>query len=210
MHIEKAHPVLEGYEGTTMLPGPEFRVHVAARADPYQLSVIPNYPAFPPEMVYPKVVSGGVPQTDGPAGIFRQQGNARIAYFPGDVDRTYLRSGDPDFSRLMINSVHWLMNGHEQPASVQGKGELELFAWETEPGFALHILNYTNPRMTQPFMTEIYETGPLKARFTLPDGRKLASVRALRAQRDLHFTQSEGTIHFEVPSVTDYEVIALT
>jgi hypothetical protein len=205
MHIDKPHPVLEGYEGTTMLPGPEFRVQVAAGEDPFHLSVIPNYPAFPPEMVYPRV-----PHTDEPAGIFRLQGNSRIVYFPGDVDRTYLRSGDPDFSRLIINSVHWLMNGHEQPASVEGKGELELFAWETEAGFALHMLNYTNPRMTQPFMTEIYETGPLKARFTVTGGRKISSVRALRAQRDLHFTQAEGTIQFEVPPVGDYEVIALT
>ena len=89
------------------------------------------------------------------------------------------------------------------------RDSLELFAWETEPGFALHILNYTNPRMTQPFMTEIYETGSLKARFTVPGGRRIASVRALRAQRDLHFTQAEGIIHFEVPPVGDYEVIAL-
>ncbi len=102
------------------------------------------------------------------------------------------------------------MNGHEQPASVEGKGELELFAWETEPGFALHILNYTNPRMTKPFITEIYETGPLKARFKVPGGRKMALVRALRGQQDLHFTQAEGLVHFEVPSVADYEVIALT
>ena len=87
---------------------------------------------------------------------------------------------------------------------------LELFAWETEPGFALHILNYTNPGMTRPFISEFYPTGSLQARFQVPGGRKIASVRALRALRNLPFKQIEGTVTFDVPSVLDYEVIALT
>jgi hypothetical protein len=156
-------------------------------------------------MVYPRTR-----RTDQPAAIFRQQGAARIAYFSGDVDRTFLRSGHPDFSRLLINSIHWLLNGQPLPATVEGSGMLELFAWETEPGFALHILNYTNPRMAHPFISQFYPTGPLQARFQMPDGRKIASIRALRATRDLSFKQSAGTVTFEVPSVVDYEVIAMT
>jgi hypothetical protein len=35
-------------------------------------------------------------------------------------------------------------------------------------------------------------------------------VRALRALRDLPFKQLGSTVSFEVPSVLDYEVIALT
>ena len=34
---------------------------------------------------------------------------------------------------------------------------VEMFAWETEPGFALHLLNYTNPNMTRPFVTDVYK-----------------------------------------------------
>ena len=206
MRMERPHPVLESYKGTTILPGAEFRVPVS-KINPQELnlSVIPNYPAFPPEMVYPRIR-----RTDEPAAIFRQQGSARIAYFPGDIDRTFLRSGHPDFSQLLINSIHWLMNGQELPATIEGSGMLELFAWETEPGFALHILNYTNPGMMHPFISQLYPTGPLQARFSVPDGRNIGSVRALRAARDLHFNQSEGTVRFEVPSVVDYEVIAIT
>lgn len=206
MHMDQPHPVLEGYKGTTILPGAEFRVTVS-RLNPQDLhlSVIPNYPAFPPEMVFPRIH-----RTDEPAAIFRQQGSSRIAYFPGDIDRTFLRSGHPDFSQLIINSVHWLMDGQQRPATVEGRGMLELFAWETAPGFALHILNYTNPGMTHPFISQFYPTGSLQARFQVPDGRKIASVRALRALRNLPFKQIEGTVTFDVPSVLDYEVIALT
>jgi hypothetical protein len=101
------------------------------------------------------------------------------------------------------------LNGQQLPATVEGAGLLELFAWETEPGFALHILNYTNPRSMHPFISQFYPTGALQARFQVPAGRRIASVRALRANRDLAFKQSEETVTFEVPSVVDYEVIAL-
>ena len=206
MRMEQAHPVLEGYTGTTILPAAEFRVPVSQLSSGgLHLSVVPHYPSFPPEMVFPRIR-----RTDEPAAVFRQQGSSRIVYFPGDIDRTFWRCGHPDFSRLIINSVRWLLNGQELPASVEGNGMLEMFAWETEPGFALHILNYTNPNMTRPFISQFYPVGPLQARFHVPEGRKITSVRALRASRDLSFKQSEGEVRFEVPSVPDYEVIALT
>jgi hypothetical protein len=206
MHMDQPHPVLEGYKGTTILPGAEFRVGVSRlKPEDLHLSVIPSYPAYPPEMVFPRIR-----RTDEPAAIFRQQGSSRIAYFPGDIDRTYLRSGHPDFSQLIINSVHWLMDGQQLPATVEGTGMLELFAWETDPGFALHILNYTNPGLSRPFISQFYPTGSLQGRFQVPDGRKITSVRALRALRNLPFKQIEGTVTFDVPSVLDYEVIALT
>jgi hypothetical protein len=206
MHIDQPHPILDGYAGTTILPGPEYRVPVG-RLDsgtPH-LTVVPYYPAFPPEMVFPRVR-----HTEEPAAVFRQQGSSRIVYFPGDVCRTSWRSGHPDFSRLLINSVHWLLNGQSPSASIEGNGVLELFAWETEAGHALHILNYTNPNMTRPYVSQFYPTGPLQVQFRVPDNRKISAVRALRALHDLPFKQSEGAIRFEVPSVVDYEVVTFT
>jgi hypothetical protein len=206
MHMDQAHPVLEGFEGTTILPGPEFRVPVSRHSPgALHLSVVPNYPAFPPEMVFPRIR-----RTEEPAAVFRQLGVSRIVYFPGDIDRTFWRCGHPDFSRLLINSVQWLLNDQPSPVSVEGNGILELFAWETEPGFALHILNYTNPRMTHPYASQLYATKPLQAQFRIPGDRKIASVRALRALRNLPFKQSEGAVTFEVPPILDYEVIAMT
>jgi hypothetical protein len=206
MHMDRPHPVLDGFEGTTILPGAEFRVPVArAGLDAAHLSVIPNYPAFPPEMVYPRV-----PKTEEPAAMFRELGSARIAYFPGDVDRAYLRSGHPDFSRLLINSIHWLKNGSQAPARVEGDGLVELFAWETEPGFALHLLNYTNPGLTHPFVSAFYPVGPQRVSFRVPDGRRISSVIALRGDHKLEFRQTESEVKFEIPQVADYEVVALT
>jgi hypothetical protein len=206
MHMDKSHPVLEGFEGTTILPGAEFRIPVTQNdSETFSLSVIPNYPAYPPEMVYPPSRS-----TSEPAAIFREHGTARVVYFPGDVDRTFLRSGNPDFSKLMTNAVRWMLNGSEPLATVEGRGLVELFAWETEPGFALHILNYTNPGLTHPYISNFYPTGPLTARFQVPNGRKIIRVQALRNPVELRFRQAGGTITFEVPAVEDYEVVAIT
>jgi hypothetical protein len=206
MHIDQPHPILEGFTGTTTLPCPEFRVPIThLKSEARNLSVIPHYPAFPPEMVYPRIR-----QTEEPAAVFREQGSSRIVYFAGDIARSFWISGNPDLSQLLINSVHWILNRQAPTATVEGSGMVEMFAWETEPGFALHLLNYTNPNMTRPFVTHFYPTGPLQTQFQVSDGRKITSVRALRSLRDLPFKQVGSSVRFEVPSVLDYEVVALT
>jgi hypothetical protein len=206
MHMDRPHPVLEGFVETQILPGPEFRVsvgHMEPRV--LDLSVIPYYPAFPPEMVYARKT-----HTQEPAAVFRELRNSRVVYFPGDICRTAWRSGSPDLTHLISNSVHWLLGQNATPVKVEGKGLMEIFGWETEPGFALHILNYTNPNATRPFIREFYPIGPLHVQFAPPAGKNVSRARALRAGREIPFRLQAGSIHLEVPMVNDYEVIAFT
>ncbi|HTV53544.1 MAG TPA: beta-galactosidase trimerization domain-containing protein, partial [Terriglobia bacterium] len=206
MRIDQSHEILQGFSATEILPGPEFRVRVSqVKRGQLYLSVVPYYPAFPPEMVYPRIRN-----TEEPAAVFRQLAASRVVYFPGDIARTAWRSGNPDLSRLISNSVHWLMNDQALPVSVKGPGMMEVFAWETEPGFAIHILNYTNPNMTRPSVREFYPIGPLRVEFRVPSATRVTRTQALRAGRDLAFAQREDRVTFTVPSVADYEVIALT
>jgi putative glycosyl hydrolase-like family 6 (GHL6) protein/glycosyl hydrolase family 42 (putative beta-galactosidase) len=206
MRIEQRHATLGGFDGTALLPGPESRVPVrATRTDgSAPLTVVPYYPAFPPEMVFSRT-----PQTNEPAVLLHESGRSRVAYYAGDVDRTCWRSGNTDLSALLQNTVRWL-RGDAPVVSLDGEGIVETFAWETEPGYALHVLNYTNPNMTRGFIRRFYPIGPQKASFTVARGRRIAAVQALRAGRPLPFSQSGDIVRFEVPSVTDYEVIALT
>ena len=94
------------------------------------LTVVPGYPAYPPELSYPPT-----PHTTEPAVVIREKGRSRLMYFPGDVDRTLWHSGHTDISRLLQNSVRWVLHG-ESPVTIEGSGVVEAFAWETEPGFA--------------------------------------------------------------------------
>jgi len=97
MRVERDHRILRGLEGTALLPGPENRVPVrAGSANAPVLTVVPYYPAFPPEMVFPRT-----PRTDQPAAIFREQGSSRVAYFAGDLEATSWRSGSADLSRVI-------------------------------------------------------------------------------------------------------------
>ena len=206
MRIEQRHAVTGGFEGTELLPGAESRVAVkAVQTAPLVLSVVPHYPWYPPEMVYPRAT-----KTTEPAVILRQDGRSRIAYFPGDIDRTFWVSGNTDLSLVLQNTVRWVLGDSRQPARVRGEGIIEIFAWETEPGYALHLLNYTNPNMTRGFIRRFYPIGPQQVEFDIAPGKTISDVRALRASRSLPFTQSDRAVSFEVPSVTDYEVIALT
>jgi len=206
MRIEQRHPILNDFAGTTLLPGAENRVQIRAlEPGPLALSVVPYYPAFPPEMVFPRK-----PHTDEPAAILRQRGNSRVAYFAGEIDRTFWRSGNTDLSQLIQNSVRWVLGDARSPVAVIGEGMAELFAWETEPGYALHIVNYNNPNMTRGFLRRFYAIGPQKVEFNVAAGRRISRARALRAARDLSFRQTERTVRLEIPSILDYEVIALT
>ena len=86
-----------------MLPLSEYYIPLKAVANPV-LTVVPPYPAFPPEMVYPRIE-----RTDHPAVVLNQRGKSRTVYFPGDIDRAYWRCQNPDLSQLLVNSIRWMM-----------------------------------------------------------------------------------------------------
>ncbi|HYK89057.1 MAG TPA: alpha-amylase family protein [Acidobacteriota bacterium] len=203
--IERPHPVTSGFEDTALLPGAENRLPVRPKENlPLVLSVVPYYPAFPPEMVFPRT-----PRTEEPAAIFRVDGNSRIAYFSGDIERSFWRSGNTDLLRLIVNAVRWTLGDRQPALTAEGEGIVELFAWETEVGYSLHVLNYTNPNMTRGFIHHLYPIGPQKISISVP-GSKISSVQALRLKRSLVFKQSGPVVQFEIPTVMDYEVVALT
>jgi putative glycosyl hydrolase-like family 6 (GHL6) protein/glycosyl hydrolase family 42 (putative beta-galactosidase) len=207
MRIEQRDSPLLAFGGTALLPGAENRVPLrqtdANRRVP--LTVVPYYPAFPPEMVFPRT-----PRTTDPAALLGERAGSRIAYLPGDIERTFWRSGNTDLSVFIQRLVSWVRGDASPLVHVEGEGVVETFAWETEPGYALHILNYTNPNMTRGFIRQFYRIGPQKVAFRIPGGRPVRSVHALRAGRSLAFSKNGEVVSFEVPGVVDYEVVALT
>lgn len=93
--------------------------------------------------------------------------------------------------------------------TVSGEGVVECFAWETEPGFALHILNYTNPNLHRGWLRQFYPIGGQTVRMEIPPGRKVVRVELLRAEQDIPFRQTGGAVEFTLPQVVDFEVAAL-
>jgi hypothetical protein len=95
------------------------------------------------------------------------------------------------------------------PVTIAGKGVIEAFAWETEPGFAVHVLNYTNPNLHRGWVREIYPIGEQKVTMKLPAGKRIARVELLRAGKVIPFQIRNDAVEFTIPSVADYEVAAI-
>jgi len=200
--IEKRHPILAGLTGTNWIAGADYRVPLAPVEDPI-LTVVPGSVAYPPELSYPDPS-----HTREPAVVLRQKGKSRLVYFPGDIDRTLWHSGHTDLSRLLRNAIRWVA-GDDQPVTIDGEGLIESFAWETQAGFAVHVLNYTNPAVHRGWVREFYPIGEQRVRMRLPEGRKVSRVELLRAATEIPFRVADGAITFTIPKVADYEVAAV-
>jgi hypothetical protein len=200
--IERPHAILNGFAGTNWIPGAENRVPVAPVEGPI-LTVVPGFVAYPPELSYPLQS-----HTNEPAVVVREKGSSRLVYFPGDIERTLWQSGHTDLARLLQNSIRWVA-GANPPVTIEGEGVIETFVWETEAGFAVHVLNYTNPAMHRGWIRNFYPIGPQKVRMTLPAGSHVTRVELLRAETDIPFRLAGGAIEFTIPKVLDYEVAAM-
>jgi hypothetical protein len=208
--IEHPHEILEGFQDTKWLPGAEHWRPVQSSGGSI-LTIIPPYPGSPPEMAYPhsrKEWTYAGAQTDQPAVVVVEKERSRLVYFPGDIDRSAWLSGNTDLSRLLQNSVRWILR-HRSPVTIEGEGMIEAFAWETQPGFALHILNYNNPNMTRAWVRRFYPIGPQQVRFELPLGVGISRLELLRTGIIIPYKQSGRNVEFVIPQVEDYEVAAL-
>jgi hypothetical protein len=200
--IERPHEILRGFDGTNWAAGAEWRVPVRADAPPI-MTVVPPYPAYPTEVVYTANM-----KTNEAAVAARESGASRIVYFTGDVGRTFWRCGHPDGLRLITNSLDWLLRGR-RPVQVSGEGLIEIFAWETEPGFAIHLLNLNNPNLHRGVTLRHSPIGAQAVRFELPRDMQVRRVTALRAEQPIPHKQNGRTVEFIIPRVVDYEVAAI-
>ena len=201
--IEREHPILSGFADTNWLPGAQNRVPLKSVAQPV-LTVVPGFVQYPPELAYPPVS-----HTDEPAVVLRESGSSRMAWFPGDIERTYWLTGHGDLLRLLHNTIRWITRD-ESVVHVEGEGFIEMSAWETVPGYAVHLLNYTNPNAHHGWMQSIYPLGPQIVSMTLPAGVKVKSVELLSAGSTVPFRVEGETLRFTIPRIDDYEVAAIT
>jgi Hypothetical glycosyl hydrolase 6/Beta-galactosidase trimerisation domain len=200
---QAAHSVLDGFSDTNWLAGAQNRLPIKAVANPV-LTVVPGFVRYPPELAYPPVS-----ETSEPAVVLREEGASRLAWFAGDVERTYWLTGHTDLLRLIDNTIRWVTRD-ERMVSVAGPGYIELFCWETAPGYAVHLLNYSNANAFHGWMQNVEPLGPQRVSMKLPDGVGVHSVELLKAESKLPFDLDKRGLHFTLPSLSDYEVAAVT
>ncbi len=197
------HPLLEGFADTNWLAGAQNRLPLKPVGNPL-LTVVPGFVRYPPELAYPPT-----PHTTEPAVVLGEMGKSRTAWFPGDAERTFWLTGHGDILRLLHNTLRWVTHD-ERVVRVDGDGYVEMFCWETDPGYAVHLLNYTSPDAQHGWLQGTFEIGPQTVSMKLPAHVRVTSVELLRTGTSVRFGFEDQMLHFTIPHVTDYEVAAIT
>jgi hypothetical protein len=207
LRVEKqsGHPILSGFEDADILIGGTWQLQVKPR-DPYPnppLTVIPAITNLPMEKTF-----WTVKQTNTPGLFLKQIGQGRVAYFPWDIDRLYWEVMAHDHSMLLRNTIEWALN-EPPPVKVIGQGMFDVTVWRQKSSMTVHLVNLTNPMAMRPNIHELIPSSPQKVSVQLPSGTKPAGAQLLVRGGKLPIRQRGASIECMVPSVLDYEVIAI-
>jgi hypothetical protein len=152
--------------------------------------------------VYPRV-----PDTDIRELYLRDTGKGRIAYFPGDIDRSFWQIMSADHGKLLRNTIRWALR--EDPiVDVKGPGVTDVTVWSQEHSMTVHLVNLTNPMMMKgPFRELIPVTAQVSV--NIPQGKKAEGVHLLVSGEKPSFKISENKIILTVPQIFDHEIIGI-
>jgi hypothetical protein len=198
------HPLLRGFEDSVRIVNAVNQVVITIEgAGTYPLQVVPTYPDLPMEEVFPR------PNSHGQAGaVVREVGKGRVVYLPGDIDRTFWETLDFDQAKLLRNAVLWAAN-EVSPLTVVGKGVLDISIWSQKNSMTAHLVNLTNPMMMKGPIRELIPIGEQAVTIVIPRGRVVKRVHLLVARRDVKYTNHDGTIRLQVPTILLHEVVAI-
>ncbi|HLL44463.1 MAG TPA: beta-galactosidase trimerization domain-containing protein, partial [Segetibacter sp.] len=197
------HPVVKGLEDAYKIINTVHRVKVTPKTTfPSPVTLIPTYPDLPMEDVYARV-----PDTDIRELYLREPGNGRIAYIPGDIDRSFWQMLNADHSLLLRNTIRWALN--EEPiVGVQTPGIVDVAVWRQKSSMTVHLVNLTNPMMMKGPFRELF---PVEAqlRIKVPENKRVTGVNLLMSGNKPTFENKEEMITLSVPKILDHEIVAL-
>jgi hypothetical protein len=199
------HPILKDIENAVRIINAVNQVSVTPIVDGiYPLQVVPTYPDLPMEEVFPRK---DAPRGQ-PGAIVRQVGKGRVVYLPGDIDRTFWQTLNFDHARLLRNAVVWATD-EPAPLTVEGKGVLDVSIWTQKNSMTVHLVNLTNPMMMKGPIREIIPITAQQVSIRIPASRKVKQVQLLTLGTKPIYTNKEGILQLEVPSIELHEVIAI-
>jgi hypothetical protein len=160
-------------------------------------------------VVAARLTGPNVPKHGLPALLLHQYGRGRVAYLPGRGDSSYSLWADEQFPALAAYAVDWVTRG-KVPARAFSPGGLvgvTLFDQPAHNRRLVHLVSYHAP------WVEAFDAMPplehVRVLVQVPDGRAMASARAVLAGRELEMSVNEAGIEVVLPVLEEYEVIEL-
>ena len=196
--------ILNGLEHTPRIINTIYKVDVKpAAAFPSPITLIPTYPDLPMEDVYPRVA-----QTDTRELYLRQVGKGRVAYLPGDLDRSFWQLMSVDHGQLLNNVIHWALD--EAPVvTVTGPGMIDVNVWRQASSMTVHLVNLTNPMMMKGPFRELIPVAAT-VHVAVPVGKNVTGVTLLMSGQKPDFYPQKWHNYRELyPRILDHEIIAL-
>lgn len=197
------HPVLEGLEEAYRIINTVYQVKVKPKMKLQSpVTLIPSYPDLPMEHVYPRV-----PETDISELYLNDKVPGRVAYFPGDIDRSFWQIMCADHGRLLANTLRWALN-EEPVVDIKGAGVFDLTVWRQSDSMTVHLVNLTNPMMMKGPFRELIPMS-CKATVNIPGNLKVDAVKLLVSGEKARFETSGNKITITIPQVLDHEIIGI-
>ena len=218
--VPRSHPVLAGLEQAYKIVNSVYRVNVKPHPGlsfPSPVTLIPTYPDLPMEDVYPReeetttrelylreMTSNGS-AGNGPAGAGSAKG--RVAYFPGDLDRSFWQMLSADHSLLLRNTIRWAL-GEEPMVKVETQGVVDVAVWAQKSSMTIHLVNLTNPMMMKGPFRDIIPV-MARVRISVPKDKKVTAVHLLMSNITPEVKREAGKITVDIAAISDHEIIAL-
>jgi len=198
------HPVLKGLEDAYRIINTIYNVKVKPQSQslPSPVTLVPTYPDLPMEDVYPRIE-----ETDIRELYLREVGKGRVAYFPGDIDRTFWQLMADDHGRLLRSTICWALN-EESVVDVTAKGVVDVTTWRQKDSMTVHLVNLTNPMMMKGPFRDIF---PVDAavNIKIPEQTRVIGVRLLFSEKAPQYTIKGNRVSLHVSQIPDHEIIAL-
>jgi hypothetical protein len=197
------HPVLRDLEEAYRIINTVYQVSVTPLSEfPSPVTLIPTYPDLPMEDVYPRRPDTGIREL-----YLNEIGSGRIAYFPGDIDRSFWQIMSVDHGILLRNTILWALN-EELPVEVTGAGLVDITLWRQQNSLTVHLVNFTNPMMMKGPFRELIPVN-LMVRINTPPGQNVTGVKLLVSNVVPEAEINGSKITVSVSNIFDHEIIAV-
>jgi hypothetical protein len=200
MDIAASHPILEGIEGTSLLPmGGDYCRLVAVSGADVPLVLSAPFIVFPEGWAYPTRQA-----TSDPLVVAREHpAGGRTIHFAGRPGDLFWVVRYPDHGRLLVNAVTWA--AHRQlPVRVSGPKTLQVSV-RRQPGRSMvHLINLTGGER---FFQELIPLRDVEVTLRVGSGIQAHTAYLLSDRVPLPVEPCKGGYTATVPHLTDYDVL---